>query len=296
MERNDYKLNYYLIYNYIMSLQNLVKRNNYKLNCNELRAVDIYTGNIETLEIETTTVTAHDANVDSLLVDKIYKHSSPYDEIMDLNASSTNINLYKNIIPNTNNTINLGQNSFRFGQLHITEIYGPPESIAVENSLSGPLGSTPLQLQYGSVVVGNNQSTFNKYYELSSSVSPDVPASVSGPFASSQTVNYIGTRIGNFVSLRISFNLIPCTNTLSNILLNNFGVNFGSSFIPSNIVYFTIPIRTSASTVVECLGSINTAGNINITSLSGGLITFTSGDSVGLGIPNGSYFQINYNI
>lgn len=276
-----------------MSLQNILKVNNNELYCKKLIA-----GEVEVGIITIDDVFAHNITSDNLITDLIFSKSNDGEQVMDISGDAQDaIIVNKSILPPTDNGVNLGQNGLKFGQLHVSQVYGPNTSINMINSLSGANNTAPLQLQNGFVVVGSNQTAFNKFFEYTS----PAPIQVGGPFGNISIVNYKATRIGSMVFLEIAFNRQTATNSPAIITIQNFDATFLANFLPTTDAYFQIPIQVSASTVTECVGVMTTAGVIQIGEYfsTAGVATstaFTLGDAVGLPIANGSYFTIVYHI
>jgi len=282
-----------------MSLQNLLKQNDYDLYCDTM--------NMTSLDIGT--ITANNGIFESVSTPEL------------LSDPGTDITIFNNIAPQSDLATSLGLAGKGFRNLFCQNLCGLGGPVNVQTSINGPLvpapnpsdppvisnliitspvgitgpGVNPVRLNNGLVFgnVGSNNTTLSEYYTVSAT--PSTQGSVSGPFAVIPIVDWVATRIGNTVSLRFKFNRQSCTSVTATIFIN-LGAAFTSVFYPSVGVGFSVPVANSNSTAVAALGFINTSGNITIQSITNGNINFGNLELVGLAVPDGTYYQINYNI
>lgn len=271
-----------------MSLQNLNKRNNYDIHCKKITARDFDIGEINALDINTTSLFAHDVTSDSVITDSIYSKTTSGEQMFDL--SGTEVELYKSIVPHADDGLTLGSSTIRFKTLYVYNLYGPGATFPI-NINKGIL------INGANVPAPNNQSILQQYFELASiPATPSTLATVSGPFAALQIVNYSATRVGKTVSLKLSFNRQTCTTVSSKLTINNFGAIFNANFVPSINTGFLVNLQVSNVLGQVCLCTITSAGVLTISDISGNNISFANAEQVGLGIPDGQYIQINYNL
>lgn len=259
-----------------MSIQNLKKPNNYNIFADEITCKYLYADDSEFVTIKGEAIEA----------DFIYSLNNQNVSAFDL-SNNSQIIVGKSLIPSGDDGLSLGSGSVRFKDLNIYNIYGPGNTF-------------PVNINRGILINGasspNNQSIFGNYFELSST--PSTLATASGPYsvANNPQVKYIATRVGNTVSLKLAFNLGDCDVSSALLTIDNFGTIFNDNFLPETNTCFLINIQVGTFSSIACLGKIQTDGKIVISTLSGGSIAFTAGEPVGLGVLDGEYMQINYNL
>ncbi len=285
-----------------MSLQNILSENNETIYCKNLDVSDSF-------------------NVTNIIAQEGIFNSVSTNEI--LTDPGEDIVVYNNIVTVEDQGASLGTGGRGFNNLFCANLCGLGGPVNVQTSINGPVisgnpsnliitspvgitgpGVNPVRLNNGLVFgnVGSNNTTLSNYYTVAAT--PSTQGSVSGPFASISIVDWVATRIGNTVSLRFRFNRTNCS-TVSAQLIIIFGSSFTSDFYPSTSISF--PIRCATQTTPtgtftndSYLGTIDTNGQIRVTNWdqtpANINISWGNGSPVGLAIPDGHYFQLNYNI
>lgn len=290
-----------------MSVQNILVPNNNDIYCKNLSVAG---------DFDVTSISADTISADTISASEgIFGSVSTEEILADPGAFIT---LSNNMAPISDEAVSLGTGGRGFNNLFCKNLCGLGGPVNVVTSINGPIisnaitnlaitdpvgivgagnsGTDPVRLNNG-LIFGNTGSTtstaLSTYYTIAAT--PSTQGSVSGPFAAISIVDWVATRIGNTVSLRFRFNRTNCSNVLATIFIT-LGVGFNSIFYPSTGVGFSVPVSLGDGAATAALGYIDSSGNITITSLTNGNMTFANAQAVGLAVPNGTYYQINYNI
>lgn len=187
-----------------MSLQNLLKQNNYELFCGTMNVNDIVIDDI--------------ISADTIKTNNLQK------------LSGTDISILGNLVPavGSSTAFQIGAPNLYFSNLWCQRLQGAGSEVIVQNGITGVDGTSELEVKNGIILYQNdpqteNQSVLTQYWYTSGTLTAEgaIP---------DQTINYSAVLVGNVVTITIQNFLGTCNNTSSPILM----VGLPDEFMPSS--------------------------------------------------------------
>lgn len=242
-----------------MSLQNVLKANNYDLHCN------------------------------SILVNNIDSDAITVNNINSLDDPQNNITIAGNLVVVSDDAYNLGAPGKGFESLYCRGLNGLNGPVNVVTGIRGNNGTNPLVIYETGLQFLTNpvstQSVLNNYYSSYS------PLQVSGFFSGGPLpIQIAATVIGNSVTFGIGYfngaGGLPSTITISLASL--------PGLIPVNTQSFVLPMLFNGSRAIVS-GQVDATGITIYSDLNNGTYN-NSMNPVGLAIPVGGYYNITYQL
>lgn len=254
-----------------MSLQNLIKENNYELYCDTM--------NMENFNVNT--VNANDGIFNSVSTSEL------------LANGGTDITIHNNLVPAIATTCQLGNSGSHFSNLWCEHLEGTGTPVKVQNGIVGQDGSHPLYVATNGLMFNNavpvapiSTYTINFYAEYSGTMT-------AGNAIPNTIAPYRAVRIGSIVNLSFGFNV---TNAL--VAGNTNPIDITSlpvALRPSSTRVIAIPVNVNNTSPLGAV-QINTDGILSIYSNTILSSYYTSGLPAGLRIPDGDLYCISYNL
>lgn len=259
-----------------MSLQNLLKKNDYDLYCD---TINVNNFGIDTIETNSILPIGTGTSIN----------------IFDPNASPCTLTVNGNITlpPSLNNLRRIGSSGAGYSELWCKQLQGLGAPVQVQNGIEGNNGTQPLY-------VANNGLKFTN----------TVPAAPVTNYAIDKYIEYNGTLPlnGYTTSISAAYSAVVCGNQVTMSLVASSGqIILGGSYvytdtIPSPLIplhdqYFTYLGQSPASNNFQGLGWIDTVGTIHFSSDLNYTI-FAPNANVGINstlpIPSGTRLVIHY--